>query len=154
MASLGLRLKELNMSCHWYVSVVCTNLLCSRCISDGLQQECDLGLARDCVIRLLQRKWMDSGMDETRHLVNTYRCKHHRCSFSPVKNKSLRWECHVHYGTVTKTWHITHACNSTLWHISSWNRCWSWFINVLNGWSTNMGVTIKRHFIKWVFMVL
>lgn len=34
----------------------CTNLLCSRCISDSLQQECDLVLAGDCVIGLLQKK--------------------------------------------------------------------------------------------------
>lgn len=66
-----LRLKELNLSCHRYVSVKCTNLLCSRCISDGLQQECDLVLARDRVIGLLQRKLIDSGKNETCHLVLT-----------------------------------------------------------------------------------
>lgn len=59
----------------------CTYLLCSRCISDGLQQECDLTWTRDCVIGLLQRKLTDSGKDETLHA--------YRYSFSPMKNVSL-----------------------------------------------------------------
>lgn len=59
----------------------CTYLLCSRCISDGLQQECDLAWTRDCVIGLLQRKLTDSGKDETLHA--------YRYSCSPMKNLSL-----------------------------------------------------------------
>lgn len=141
VASLWLKLKKkVNKSCHRCVSDKCTNLLCSGCISDGLQQECDLVLTRDGVIGLLKRKLMDSGEDETCQLVHAYRIT---ILALWKMNIPVRVSCSLNASNgILHMPVIPHM----LWHILNWNRCWGWFIIFIHlyGWSTSMDVAIEK----------
>lgn len=59
----------------------CAYLLCSRCISDGLQQECDLVLTRDGVVGLLQKTKNDATFTLIFHIYASALTlsKVHRC---------------------------------------------------------------------------